>query len=244
LTRACIFCGKTPTTREHIFPQWISRLLVRDPRGFPTDNRMIRRSGAGEHTWRTCNPIDFVAKCVCADCNGGWMSDIEQSAQPVLTSMILGQQIGLDLKTRDLLAAWIGLKAVVGRYGHLPVDPVDRDWLDHFYVSHHPPETWYEWTTGYVGKSPFYYEGRDITLTLPDDPTSAAATPHGVLMALIVGYLVVKVLGIRRGTPSEPGATHLCRIWPITSDTFLSWPPDFHVGDASLDTFRLAFSGS
>jgi len=244
LTRACIFCGKTPTTREHIFPQWVSRLLVKSPRGFPSKNRMILRSGSGEHTWQSHEPINFVAKCVCADCNGGWMHDIEQSAQPVLTSMIMGQRTTLDAEAQGVVATWIGLKAIVGRYGHRPVDPVDRDWLDHFYVNHRPPETWYEWITGYVGKSPFYYEGRDITLTLPDDPTFAATTPHGVLMALIVGYLAVKVLGIRQGTPSEPGATRLFRIWPTTSDSFLSWPPDFHVDDASLDTFRLAFSGS
>jgi hypothetical protein len=172
------------------------------------------------------------------------MSDIEQGARPALRSMILGQGTELDVETQALVAAWIGLKAVVGRYGHAPIDPVDRDWLEQFYVSHRPPETWYEWTTGYVGQSPFYYEGRDITLSFPDDPASSASTPHGVLMALIVGYLAVKVLGIRRGTPSEPGATHLFRIWPITNDGLLTWPPEFHIDDPSLDTFRLAFSGS
>jgi hypothetical protein len=172
------------------------------------------------------------------------MNDIEQGAKSILTPMITGQRTTLDEKARDVVAAWIGLKAVVARYCHLPVDPVDRDWLDHLYVNRHPPETWFEWVTGYVGKSPFYYEGRDITLTLPDDPTSAAATPHGVLTTLVVGYLAVKVLGIRAGTPSEPGTTHLFRIWPMTNDRFLSWPPEFHVDDPSLDTFRLAFSGS
>jgi hypothetical protein len=172
------------------------------------------------------------------------MNDIEQGAQPVLRSMIIGQRTSLDAQAQDVVAAWMGLKAVVGRYSHPPVDPVDRDWLDHFYVNHRPPETWYEWITGYVGKSPFFYEGRDITLALPDDPASASTTPHGVLMALIVGYLAVKVLGTRAGTPSEPGATHLFRIWPITKDKLLVWPPDFHIDDPSLDTFRLAFSGS
>ena len=222
----------------------MSRLLVKDPRGFPPENRMIRRSRSGEHTWQSRNPIDFVAKCVCVDCNGGWMNDIEQGAQPVLTPMIMGQRTTLDPQAQGVVATWIGLKAVVARYGHQPVDPLDRDWLDHFYGNHCPPETWYEWITGYVGKSPFFYEGRDITLAFRDDPTSPATTPHGVLMTLVVGYLAVKVLGIRRGTPSEPGATHLFRIWPITNDNFLSWPPEFHVDDPSLDTFRLAFSGS
>ena len=205
---------------------------------------MIRRSGSGEHTWRSQNPIDFVAKCVYADCNAGWMNDIEQGAQPLLTSMVMGRRTTLDAEAQSLVAGWIGLKAVVGRYGHPPVDRVDRDWLDHFYLNHRPPETWYEWITGYFGHMPFYYEGRDITLALPHDPTSASATPHGVLMALIVGYLAVKVLGVRRGTPSEPGATHLFRIWPVTNDKLITWPPDFHIDDPSLDTFRLAFSGS
>ena len=162
----------------------------------------------------------------------------------MLTSMILGQRTALDAEAQNVVASWIGLKAVVGRYGHLPVNPVDRDWLDHFHTNHRPPETWYEWITGYVGRSPFYYEGRDITLTLPDNPTSVSATAHGVLTTLIAGYLAVKVLGIRAGTPDEPGATHLFRIWPAANDRLFAWPPEFHVDDASLDTFRLAFSGS
>jgi len=234
MARGCIFCGKTPTTREHILPQWVSRLLVKSPRGFPSKNRMIRRSGSGEHIWQSHEPINFVAKCVCADCNGGWMSDIEHDAQSVLTSMIVGQRTTLDAEAQGVVATWIGLKAIVGRYGHPPVDPVDRSWLDHFYANHRPPETWYEWITGYVGQSPFFYEGRDITLTIPDDPTSTATTPHGVCMTLVIGYLAAKVLGIRGGTPSEPGTTHLFRIWPVI-DNNLVWPPEFHVNDPTLD---------
>lgn len=225
-------------------PKWLSRLLVKDPRGFPSGNKMILHSDSGVHMWQSRDPLNLVAKCVCADCNGGWMSDIEHDARPVLSSMIEGQRTALDAETQGLVAAWTGLKAIMTWYGLRPADPVNRDWLDHFYVNHRPPETWYEWIAGYDGKVPFLYEGSAIVLDRPGEPTSAATTPHDVYMTLIIGYLAMKVLGVRRGTPSEAGATHLFRIWPMTSGN-LSWPPEFYVDDSGLDTFcGLWLSGS
>ncbi len=63
-------------------------------------------------------------------------------------------------------------------------------------------------------------------------------------MTLIIGYLATKVLGIRGGTPSELGASHLFQVWPIANEIALIWPPEFHVDDPSLDALRLMFSGT
>lgn len=96
--RACIFCGCTPLTREHLWPQWISRTFpeLRRP---GNQNRVIVRKRtapfgagyvriAGEETrQRGGNSADRQIRAVCGSCNNGWMAELEGAAQPILTRL-------------------------------------------------------------------------------------------------------------------------------------------------------------
>jgi hypothetical protein len=168
------------------------------------------------------------------------MSEIENKAIPFLKPMIMGQPVLLRPRAQRDVATWLALKAIVTRYAHSPVDVVDRDWLDYFYQRHRAPKTWSAWITTYRGSRPYYYEGHDITLSSPDDPANPAVTPHGVLATFVIGYFAAKVLGVRGGTPSDPGPDYMLRVQPGAGAN-INWPPRLHGDDNTLDAFAKMF---
>src|SRR5579862_7438320 len=100
----CEFCGASPTTSEHIFPRWLERYLPPDRR----QQREVARYGEGGFDIQ--HPVvglDFRLNRVCADCNNGWLSALEQESIPVLDPLIRG--LGLTLlspRKQRQIALW------------------------------------------------------------------------------------------------------------------------------------------
>ena len=106
--RCCLVCGTALTgnrAREHVFPRWlIDELHLRGIRITP-----VHQSADGvpismrEHTLE-----ELVEGRVCAECNNGWMNQLEQSARPVLESLMRSDQDVADLDDchRLILARW------------------------------------------------------------------------------------------------------------------------------------------
>ena len=55
-------------------------------------------------------------RTVCADCNSGWMSSIEEMTRPVLEPLIRGQSSFLDQKAQKTLATWSAMKTMIAEY--------------------------------------------------------------------------------------------------------------------------------
>ncbi|HJX61263.1 MAG TPA: hypothetical protein VJ578_01720, partial [Dehalococcoidia bacterium] len=107
-TRACIFCGGKPLTREHLVPQWVTGVLKNDKRGFPRPVMIQRTTGSGRsHEWSGGDDIDATAKCVCRQCNSGWMANLEENARPLLEKMMSGRVVRLDADRQSLVAKWL-----------------------------------------------------------------------------------------------------------------------------------------
>jgi hypothetical protein len=102
--RTCVFCGKTPLTLEHIFPQWINACW---PKG--TTSERFARAGSGDLVPRGSfrQVASNTARLVCATCNNEWMKDIEDSTRPLLCEMITGHGIQLDGRQQLALATWL-----------------------------------------------------------------------------------------------------------------------------------------
>jgi hypothetical protein len=98
--RRCVGCGAELTgsvaTREHALAQWLAaevelpgarlKHYLRDEE--KTEDELLRCHGLN----------NFAVKNVCADCNGGWMSRLENHAKPFILGLI-NQQTAL----RELL---------------------------------------------------------------------------------------------------------------------------------------------
>src|SRR5215472_15966123 len=98
---SCHFCyrqmgagQRLVRSREHIFAQWLLEdLEIADSEIQPT-----HFSSAGDvrstrhHTMR-----NLVAGGVCADCNNGWMSQLEADVRRILLALMISGRIVVDL---------------------------------------------------------------------------------------------------------------------------------------------------
>lgn len=104
----CIFCGKTPTSREHIWSQaWLAK---RFPDSITWDHGVFKRNRPEEPRkegaeWTSLNP-DLVVKCVCRECNSDWMAQLDDDAYPILFELMDASDWLVPIRERTILATW------------------------------------------------------------------------------------------------------------------------------------------
>jgi hypothetical protein len=108
----CVFCGCERTlTKEHVFPEWARPYLQSDGPG--THQRIeIREAGTTERL-RSGEPATLTVRSVCAPCNNGWMSSLEQTAMPHLLPLIKGHERTLFPPAQRTVATWAVKTALV-----------------------------------------------------------------------------------------------------------------------------------
>jgi len=84
--RQCAFCPCTASlTGEHLRSDWVNKLLE----GRTHHYVISQRSYGGKPTqWRN-KQFNLKANVVCADCNSGWMSQVDNEAKLTLQDIIL-----------------------------------------------------------------------------------------------------------------------------------------------------------
>lgn len=84
---------------EHVFARWIAAVLDDMESGDGRPEWRLQYWAGGlvdrdrEHA--TSEPA-VVVRMVCAECNSGWMSGLEERVKPVLEPMIRGQRVTLN----------------------------------------------------------------------------------------------------------------------------------------------------
>jgi hypothetical protein len=80
----CLCCGSQtgPFNVEDIFPISVRKVL-------PEAAAVIRNMDRSNRKPKVPNLLDAkLRKAVCQSCNGGWMSELEKAAKPILSPMI------------------------------------------------------------------------------------------------------------------------------------------------------------
>lgn len=92
--------------------------------------RQVRTDGSTVKTWHAPK-LNLKAKVVCARCNNGWMSDIENLyAKPAMADMILGERVGaISRKRARGLSLFAFMTAVIAN-SSLPKDELFFDQSD------------------------------------------------------------------------------------------------------------------
>jgi hypothetical protein len=109
--RSCVFCGRRPLTREHIFPLWLRDAVggVGVATNYMTDGGeawpAVGEPLAYQRQWRA-NEAGIVARCVCGECNNGWMNDLDHEVKERLVPLVGGAAEEIDAETRQRLATW------------------------------------------------------------------------------------------------------------------------------------------
>jgi len=114
LMRVCMFCGDSPVTREHIWPNWLNLILA--PK-FDSYRQISTRKYPNESTQERSHSTtknSATTKIACAKCNNAWMATMEGSVKTLLAP-IISQQIptALSLEQQLLISAWVTKTAMV-----------------------------------------------------------------------------------------------------------------------------------
>ena len=104
--RSCIFCDNRPSTKEDAWPLWLIRLLRTGP------GRIDGERGGRRFVWRVVEP-GLKVKFVCARCNNGWMSDLENRVKPIIETLVGEERVTLSSVDQATLATWAVKNAMV-----------------------------------------------------------------------------------------------------------------------------------
>jgi hypothetical protein len=235
-----VFCGGSPLTAEHVWPQWIGKYLPK----IKGQHFAVVESEGSERTEEFRGervPFTTKIKCVCETCNTGWMHELETTAEPVLAPLILGKSQTWHEWRQAIAATWALKTSIMieqGAQNDLRAIPTElyrpfRRWL-------RPPINYTQiWAARYVGNSPHFY-GRSMMrflLSTPEGvPVPNDLTAYGA--CLQVGALAFRLFGhiVQDGpvnVPEDDIARSLVPIWPVTPS--IQWPPELAVNDDGME---------
>ncbi len=119
----CVFCGWEGTlTKEHAWPDWIRDVL---PAGHVKGHSQQHRVAATTGEVTAITPVlhekaaNRKVQVVCQrECNGGWMSDLENTAKPLLVPIILGEAPHLSEQDQTTISLWAAKTAMMLQLMH------------------------------------------------------------------------------------------------------------------------------
>jgi hypothetical protein len=225
--KKCVFCGGTPATKSHIWPDWIGSLPLHKPNHHmvhvgkletfetsaegPASQTIIRQGRAGARKPRN----------TCVTCNGGWMSKIEQAAKPTLSALILGEPVLLGPADQALLSSLLCLIAIRVEFTEPQMQAVpaeDRRIL--MTTGNVPPHTWKIWIARYHDDvNPEDHWTGHLGMQVVSDPTHTFR-PHKCntqVTTMVMGkFLAHLVSSTVMALPGGYSDVQLTRIWPTS----------------------------
>jgi hypothetical protein len=193
---------------------------------------------------QTGDPHSRRIKCVCRDCNNGWMGKLQEDAKPFLVPILEGRSATLKRNGQIIMAAWAAMMIMVAE--HLDIQMVaipaaDRRWLRN---NLRPPSHWRIWIGRHAAVSHPLFTHNVVSM-VPEKEIErigleAPVAPNTQTSTILLGkHLIIHVMSsavarhiIRRWKLPVTFASSLTQIWPIISAEVI-WPP---IGDVLLDT--------
>lgn len=236
--RGCIWCGEVgSTTEEDVIARWIARLFIE--RFWPlSPNFAIQRLDgrwydADEATAQPAKRVGILLP-VCASCNNGWMSRLEDAVRPTLSKLIFADPVTVTGRDLDVLAAWAfkTLVNAVFESHRRAADLVPAELRDHLRDRGCPPPD--------VSLEAFLVDGLDTQVrtrakAIAVRKTGGRLVENAVVSTALIGRLALRMVSFggagaahpRRGLKMEgAGAT----LWPAAARTTragsmtLAWP--------------------
>jgi hypothetical protein len=220
--RRCVFCGGEPVTKEHLWSDWIRKLLPDDA---VMSTHTIESHESGTASFPAL-PFRMTVSAVCHDCNSGWMSDLDGAVKPYIAWMIKGGGRHLHESGLQTIATWAVLKALIFQFVRPKRRFVPDEHYHELYASKTiPPPRFRVWTARTESEMVGFYRSQGLRRERPpgfDTPDF----PDGYTITFSVKHLVLKVFG-----SNETGANishhqgligSIREIWP--NNTNFIWP--------------------
>lgn len=230
----CAWCGGRPLTREHLVPQWLTQVLGET---FPLDDgyrfAYTHATEAGEGPLRSFDQSapTVVVRAVCEPCNGGWMSQLEEQAIPVVGPMVRGESFRLDMESQLTLTRWAS--KVVALLDHYEADSVGLGpaELDEIRSGGHAPGSFHI-RLGYRSEDhpaplDLFISSHYASLHTAADRDEDQSVPNSFSATLGLGRLAIAVVGgpgVSNPGRWAQGSDFPMMVWPPTPGG-LEWPP-------------------
>ncbi len=245
--KSCAFCGADAVemSGEHIFSAWIDKLF--DSKGYnwrytDPDTREVSK-------WDQ-RKLNRRLKVVCAECNNGWMSRIENElAKPTLSDMIRDGSKQSLLPRGAVSLAIYGFKcAVVANHANLNGDPFFAPAArDRFQNSLALPQGVQMWIGAFQG---IYKRSGMFTsyYLIPNSPAKPFCDLEFYVFTFLAGHLAFQILGSkwrvlsRKGQPlpvfTQDPEWDVAAIpfWPSDNQP-IDWPPPAYLSNDSINEF-------
>ncbi len=239
--RFCLFCSGIANSVEDAWPRWItSQFKGRRPAAFQAE-----RGGVRLPSWSVHQPT-LKIRCVCEQCNNGWMSRLEGRVQPFLQPLLVGESGALEMVGQAAIATWAVKTAMVLE----GMDPTEKrgysqlqrerlrlraviPWRTSIWLAASAEPDWFMSTKNrHTGKTPEDISGVSITM----------AFAHAILQVLTirvpedVGPETHVTTEVRQG----PWSQLTVQVWPPSAGA--RWPPPMGLnGEAGLDALAERF---
>lgn len=220
--RTCLFCGNVADSREHILPDWIGELIGTDE--LVVHFRQLGQLESDRKTWER-KPFQERTRFVCTSCNGGWMSELEDEAKPVLANAIARKDLPYSMTPTDqLVAASWAMKTLLVFQGSQTPEPMSPPAFFRRVLEEHLPPTqasiWISSNYRAIAHPvDFLFVQKPLTIH-PEGFDAPGAEEFGYMAYVAVGglcFVIVAHTGARRfrAQCSGPFADSLTKIWPI-----------------------------
>ena len=236
----CAFCGSTGSpSREHVFGQWMSKIGLDLT---PVQHSAGPLNGLPRHMGEQ-PPFRQTVK-ICAACNNGWMSQLEDVAQRVLTPLILGRPGSVALADQTAITMWAEKTALTAmllssesqRASGYGLPPSVYTALYERRNSLRPLDASRFWIGRWDGMAGFSaVRVTPLAVRIPDIPE--LGVPRGYAMTIVVGELalhglIFTTLELEVDVTLELG---MALLWP--SDDQAEWPTGRPCTDESFLRF-------
>lgn len=243
-------------THEHLFADWLKQYIPREL----TEHR-ARTAFVGLHrdeisTKRhTGDPHSQRLRCVCRECNNGWMSELQQAAKPCLVPMLEGKPIALHRRAQTVLAAWIAMTVMVAEHRNLELVAVPQSDRTYLLENLRPPSHWRIWIGRHKRIDAAMFTHNVLSFANPGEKIQISARPtdrepNTQTTTICLGkYLIIHVMSsvpawniVRRWKLPAPrdGASAVLQIWPIRPGP-VKWPPAVSLTDIAIDLLANEF---
>jgi hypothetical protein len=233
----CLFCSAPGASREHVLAlAWLTRLMPSvGPYKF---DRISEEQGLVKRDRYEKRKPEVVRRAVCATCNNGWMNELDQATQPLVTAMVTGNRVAIgDIVHWTRLAAWVSMVSMIVESMQEQEGALSPAHAHYLYREQLPPPGWKMWLAALERFDEHHVTLGGFTLIRPRG--------RGYLGTIGIDHFVAQVMVLpadeRDGT--HPMREHVVQSWPPTPSPTV-WPPPRLLRDAAeLETFGRIVAG-
>ncbi len=233
----CVFCERGGLTKEHMWAGWLRNYIDRTMEEHRIGSTLIFPANREEFIERhTGDPHSRKIRCVCRECNNGWMSQVQTSVKPFLVPMLIGQGIGLHRNGQTTVAAWASTMVMVAEFldrGKIAIPQVDRAFL---YEKRRPPSHWRIWVGRHRRKLHPLYTHNILPFVSKEEferiPRGTMGEANTQTSTICLGeHLIIHVMSsrvarsiVRRWSLPPIIDLRMAQIWPVRR-SLVMWPP-------------------